>query len=256
MFQWHSLIVTYLDLGLKVEVIEQEALPDMVFAADQGILFGKHNILLSRFRHAERKAETSFYQKWYEENGFKVSFLPEGIYFEGSGELQYCKDKVLMGVGFRAGQTAPSAVCEMLNRDIIYLELVNDHYYHLDTCLLVLNDQTIFYYPETFSLHEISFIDYYHSFIFLGFWSGILNNVMPYKTNADLPDSVKDNIPSHAQDIYREAFNSAWEQYADPGKRRQKRNQEETAHAVAWNAVEKVYQKNDQGKWKPKNNKE
>jgi len=32
---------------------------------------------------------------------------------------------------------------------------------------------------------------------------------MPYKTNAELPDSVKSHLPSHAQDIYREAFDHA-----------------------------------------------
>ncbi len=37
---------------------------------------------------------------------------------------------------------------------------------------------------------------------------------MPYDKRADLPDSVRDNLPAHAQDIYKEAFNSAWEQYA------------------------------------------
>lgn len=31
---------------------------------------------------------------------------------------------------------------------------------------------------------------------------------MPYRTTRELPDSVKDNLPSHAQDIYREAFDS------------------------------------------------
>ena len=29
---------------------------------------------------------------------------------------------------------------------------------------------------------------------------------MPYRTDAELPDSVKRALPSHAQDIYREAF--------------------------------------------------
>lgn len=43
---------------------------------------------------------------------------------------------------------------------------------------------------------------------------------MPYESKSDLPDSVKDNLPSHAQDIYEEAFNSAWEQYEDPSERR------------------------------------
>jgi len=36
---------------------------------------------------------------------------------------------------------------------------------------------------------------------------------MPYKTNADLPGSVRDHLPPHAQDIYKEAFNGAWEEY-------------------------------------------
>ncbi|MFV9857184.1 ChaB family protein [Rickettsia sibirica] len=30
---------------------------------------------------------------------------------------------------------------------------------------------------------------------------------MPYKNNNDLPDSVKNHLPNHAKDIYREAFN-------------------------------------------------
>ena len=43
---------------------------------------------------------------------------------------------------------------------------------------------------------------------------------MPYKTKSDLPESVKHVLPSHAQDIYKEAFNSAWDQYKDKDDRR------------------------------------
>lgn len=32
---------------------------------------------------------------------------------------------------------------------------------------------------------------------------------MPYRTLAELPDSVRDHVPKHAQEIYKEAFNSA-----------------------------------------------
>lgn len=64
---------------------------------------------------------------------------------------------------------------------------------------------------------------------------------MPYSTNADLPDSVKNNLPAHAQDIYREAFNSASEQYGE----------EERAHKVAWGAVKKKYEKRGDA-WKAK----
>ena len=66
---------------------------------------------------------------------------------------------------------------------------------------------------------------------------------MPYKTNAELPDSVKSHLPSHAQDIYREAFDHAWDEYADPAKRRRAASREEVAHKVAWAAVKQSYEK-------------
>jgi len=42
---------------------------------------------------------------------------------------------------------------------------------------------------------------------------------MPYKTNKDLPKNVTHVLPAHAQDIYREAFNHAWLEYASPEER-------------------------------------
>ena len=34
---------------------------------------------------------------------------------------------------------------------------------------------------------------------------------MPYKSISDLPDSVSDHLPKHAQEIFQAAFNSAVE---------------------------------------------
>ncbi len=75
---------------------------------------------------------------------------------------------------------------------------------------------------------------------------------MPYNSISELPDSVRDNLPKHAQEIYKEAFNSAWDHYADPEKRRDDASREETAHRVAWSAVKDQYEKDRDGKWKPK----
>ena len=72
---------------------------------------------------------------------------------------------------------------------------------------------------------------------------------MPYDNRSDLPDSVRDNLPAHAQDIYKEAFNSAWDQYEDPEDRRGDASREETSHKVAWSAVEGKYEKNEDGRW-------
>lgn len=66
---------------------------------------------------------------------------------------------------------------------------------------------------------------------------------MPYKTNQDLPESIRHVLPAHAQDIYREVFNHAWQTYANPQDRRDDATQEETARKVAWAAVKKKYQK-------------
>ena len=72
---------------------------------------------------------------------------------------------------------------------------------------------------------------------------------MPYDNVSDLPDSVRDNLPKHAQEIYKEAYNSAWDEYEDPGDRRGDASREETAHRVAWSAVKEEYEKNDDGNW-------
>lgn len=79
---------------------------------------------------------------------------------------------------------------------------------------------------------------------------------MPYKNTKDLPDSVRENLPDHAQEIYLEAYNSAWDQYDEPEERRGDATREETAHKVAWAAVKRVYEKDERsGKWNAKNNK-
>jgi cation transport regulator len=65
---------------------------------------------------------------------------------------------------------------------------------------------------------------------------------MPYDSISELPDSVRDNLPEGAQEIYKEAFNSAWDEYSDSDDR------EERAHKVAWAAVKKKYEKKG-GDW-------
>ena len=73
---------------------------------------------------------------------------------------------------------------------------------------------------------------------------------MPYKSLSDLPESVRDNLPRHAQEIYKEAYNSAWDEYKDPEERRGNASREETAHKVAWAAVKNEYEKDESsGKW-------
>jgi cation transport regulator len=57
---------------------------------------------------------------------------------------------------------------------------------------------------------------------------------MPYASNDDLPAPVRAHLPPHAQEIYRGAFNSAWDRYD---------GDEDIARRVAWAAVKRRYVK-------------
>ena len=73
---------------------------------------------------------------------------------------------------------------------------------------------------------------------------------MPYNTIDDLPKSVRDNLPKHAQEIFKEAFKNAWEEYKQPKDRKDNASREETSFKVAWAAVKQTYHKDKSGKWK------
>ena len=67
---------------------------------------------------------------------------------------------------------------------------------------------------------------------------------MPYKNLTELPESVRDHLPKHAQEIYQAAYNNAWDEYG---------HDEPRAHRVAWGAVERDYEKDDKsGQWHKK----
>ena len=63
---------------------------------------------------------------------------------------------------------------------------------------------------------------------------------MPYEKNADLPESVRNVLPKHAQDVFRRVFNQQQDKGAD----------EQRSFQVAWTAIHNGWEKNeDTGKW-------
>lgn len=75
---------------------------------------------------------------------------------------------------------------------------------------------------------------------------------MPYHSIKDLPENVTNVLPTHAQEIFKEAFNNAYKEYADADKRRGNDSQENVARKVAWDAVKQKYEKGADDKWHPK----
>jgi len=66
---------------------------------------------------------------------------------------------------------------------------------------------------------------------------------MPYPSLADLPSSVKDALPKHGQEIFRAAFNSAYD-----GTCADREDRDACSNAIAWSAVGQKYKKTDD-KW-------
>jgi len=149
MKQWESLRDTYVDLGHRVHVIEPvPGLPDMVFAANGGfVVDGKG--LCARFAFAERRPEAPAYAAWFEKAGLAVYELEHVN--EGEGDFRLVGSRILAASPLRTDLAAHAEVASVTGREVVSLELVDARFYHLDTALAVLDDDTIAYFPPAFS---------------------------------------------------------------------------------------------------------
>jgi N-dimethylarginine dimethylaminohydrolase len=150
--QWEALRQTYLDLGHTVELVVPVAgLPDMVYAANGGLIVNGKAVV-ARFAHAERAGESVAHADWMSRNGY----LPTETRHvnEGQGDLLVVGSIILAGYGFRTDRRAHDEVADYVGLPVIGLELVDPRFYHLDTALAVLDDDTIAYYPTAFAEHS------------------------------------------------------------------------------------------------------
>ncbi len=147
--QWSRLRRLYLDLGHQVEVIDgQPGLPDMVFAANSatavdGIAYG------ARFRTSQRAPEAAHFRQWFLHKGIDV--VEPTATNEAEGDFAWTGRLLLAGTGFRTDAGAHAEAQEVLGVPVVSLHLVDPRYYHLDTCLAVLDEHTVAYYPPAFS---------------------------------------------------------------------------------------------------------
>ncbi|MDD3531742.1 MAG: arginine deiminase family protein [Candidatus Shapirobacteria bacterium] len=147
--QWLNLVNLCQKLSIRTETITPQAsLPDMVFAADQGLI-KDNSVILARFHHQQRRPETKIYQDWFRKQGFQLLRLPASLCFEG-GDALIVNNNIFIGHGFRTSPQSPRAIEKLAKSPVIDLGLINPHFYHLDTCLFILNPKTAFYYPPAF----------------------------------------------------------------------------------------------------------
>ncbi len=154
--QWESLYQILLKCGAEIDLVSPATgWPDMVFTANAG-LFYKNKILLSHFKYKERQGELPYFQAWFEKSGFDIAnhIKNDTPYFEGAGDALLAGDQLFVGYGFRSEHRFYKQESLFNHHPLIECELVNPHYYHLDTCFCPLNETLAIWYPAAFSLES------------------------------------------------------------------------------------------------------
>lgn len=147
--QWRELRRTYEGLGHRVDVLDPlPGMADMVFTANGALVIGPR-ALGARFREPARTAEAPAHRRWLTEHGIHVH-APRAVN-EGEGDFAWTGRHILAGCGFRSSAAAGAELTEVFGVPVVQLRLVDPRFYHLDTALAVLDDQTIAYYPPAFS---------------------------------------------------------------------------------------------------------
>lgn len=148
--QWNALHTILTDAGAKVSTLTPvEGLPDLVFTANAALIF-RHRSVQSNFRHEQRQKEQPINAKWFTENGFDVEYLPEEVAFEGAGDALFCGDTLFAGYQIRSHALGHQEIGERLGCRVIPVPLIDDYYYHLDTCFCPLAPGIAVYYPGAF----------------------------------------------------------------------------------------------------------
>jgi N-dimethylarginine dimethylaminohydrolase len=151
--QWHGLHEALVRLGVQVELMTpQPGLPDLVFTANAGLVFG-NRFYSSRFRHEVRARETPHFDHWFAAHGFEVQHLPEGMYFEGAGDALFCGATLFAGYRIRSDVHGHQHLARLLNVQVLPLELVDERFYHLDTCFCPLAGGQALYFPGAFDAY-------------------------------------------------------------------------------------------------------
>ena len=149
--QWGELRDTIAEYADVVEMEAVEGLPDMVFTANAGAVYGDKAIA-SHFMPQERRPEEVHFKTWFRENGFELLALDEKIRFEGAGDC--LRDRggpwLWTGYGFRTEIKAHAEIGNFFDLEVVSIQLVDPRFYHIDTCFCPLTDGFLMYHPPAF----------------------------------------------------------------------------------------------------------
>ena len=205
--QWRNLYDIVARLA-SVSLIEPVAgLPDMVFTANAGLVHSRENgnkeVIVSSFRHAERQLEAQHFEKFFSSQDYRVLHLQQETVFEGAGDALFdSQGRLWIGSELRSDLHALDEIVDALDVEAHALELVDPHWYHLDTAFCPLPEGMAIAYEKAFAGKSVAALN--HAFGENIIWVSesdaknfacnaisIGRNVIMHKASADLKFTLK-----------------------------------------------------------------
>ena len=155
--QWDAL-VRILEGLADVAVIDPRAgLPDMCFAANGGFAIDGR-FVPATFSVSQRAPEVPLYRDWAAAEGFEIVDCGDNAAQEGEGDALWWPRPegplLCAGYGVRSDLESHRELAGQLGVRVVSLRLVDQRFYHLDTCLLPLPNGGVVYYPQAFDLRS------------------------------------------------------------------------------------------------------
>lgn len=158
--QWQKLHYILKERAVVDLVAPQLGWPDMVFTANAGLVLGK-TVVISRFFHKERQGEEPYFKEWFASQGYTVHELPKDLPFEGAGDALLDREGrwLWAGYGFRSELDSHPYLAKWLDIEVVSLRLMDERFYHLDTCFCPLSGGYLLYYPPAFDSYSNRLIE-------------------------------------------------------------------------------------------------
>lgn len=152
--QWEALYQTLIKCGAEIELVPPiKGWPDMVFTANAGLYY-QQKIILPHFKFKERQGELPYFLNWFKKAGFTTLNVPpheNTPYFEGAGDALLAGDILFAGYGFRTDKHFYTEATYIDQNKLIFCELNDPYFYHIDTCFCPLNEKLAIWYPPAFT---------------------------------------------------------------------------------------------------------
>ncbi|WP_404787567.1 TIGR00300 family protein [Altericista sp. CCNU0014] len=158
--QWQGLFDILKEHAIVDTIEPQAGWPDMVFTANAGLVLGK-TAVVSRFYHKERQGEEPYFKQWFQSQGYQVHELPKDLPFEGAGDALLDRDGQWLwaGYGQRSELDSHQTIAKWLDIEVLSLRLIDERFYHLDTCFCPLSQGYLLYYPDAFDAYSNRLIE-------------------------------------------------------------------------------------------------